>query len=302
MTIENKNSYIYRDGNGLATEFPFAFHALEAEHVKVSRIYPDGLVEPLTSGDYTVQLFGVGGAVMTTLGEGPLPTGHRLYIYRDTPINQEVNVSNQTSYNPTIVSGVWDKLTAIAQELRAITDRALLSNPGQDPTTALNVIYQARVDAQSAAGTATSAASTAVAAEANAATSAGNASQALAGTEQIRDTLLTDMHISVTPLNVGEPPTGVWVPGTLTIALGLPTTTDDWADLANKPAVIAAGTTQAAARTAIGLGALATKDKASVADIALLLRQIYYPSINKLTHPLFTHVSYGLSHLYHNLS
>lgn len=148
MTLSNQNSYVYRDGNGLTTEFPFPFRCLAETHVRLSRIYENGEVFPVPEGQYSVDLLDVGGSVTTAFPDGPLAVGQSLYIYRETPIDQLISVSNQTAYNPQVVTHVWDKLTAISQELQAILDRAVVGPPGQDITDLLNDLLNAVLRAQ----------------------------------------------------------------------------------------------------------------------------------------------------------
>lgn len=163
MTLEYKNSYNYRDGNGFTTVFPFGFWSPQESYVKVTRIFADETVVDLGPGDYNVTLSDDGGTVELMLGDGPLPSGQRIYIYRDTPIDQLVTVKNQVSYNPTVVGNVWDKLTAICQELQGKMDLAVLANPGQDVSTIINDLFVAAANAVASAESAAQSAQQALA-------------------------------------------------------------------------------------------------------------------------------------------
>lgn len=157
MTVTAIDSYVYRDGNGVTTEFPFPFSADDESYVKVTLIEADGTVTPLSGADFVVAFAGTGGTVTTTLGSGPIAVGQRLYIYRDTPLSQEVSVGRQTSYDPIVVQQVWDKLTRLVQETVAKLALTLTVPPGTDATTAVEQVLLARIAADLAASNAAAA-------------------------------------------------------------------------------------------------------------------------------------------------
>ena len=125
---ENRVSY---NGNGLTTEFPYAFKVLEKTDLKLLLVSKDGTETVLTS-DYYVDIekksvFYPGyspGAEPPTSDRPPvLQDGERLVIYRDVLITQETALDEHWPYNE--IEGSLDKLTIIAQQLKDDVDRSL---------------------------------------------------------------------------------------------------------------------------------------------------------------------------------
>lgn len=107
-------------GDGLTTQYDFAFPALSADHIAV---YVDEV--KLTSG-YTAALLSGGGRV--TLGD-PLPEGAKLAIVRDVPVEQVVDLQNNTAFLPEVIETALDRLTMICQQLRESLSRAVTLPP-----------------------------------------------------------------------------------------------------------------------------------------------------------------------------
>lgn len=132
---ENRVSY---NGNGLTTEFPYAFKVLEKTDLKLLLVSRDGTETVLTS-DYYVDLekksvFYPGyspGAEPPTSDRPPvLQDGERLVIYRDVPITQEIALDAHWPYNE--IEGSIDKLTIIAQQLNDGVTRSLRVSNASD--------------------------------------------------------------------------------------------------------------------------------------------------------------------------
>lgn len=153
MTVSATDSFVYREGNGVTTTFPFPFRVDSEETVKVDLIFADGSTRPLLVSEFTVGLAGVGGNVTTQLSE-PIAADQRLYIWRDTPIEQEVSVGQQVGYNPAVVESVWDRLTMSLQELAAKLALTLSVPPGSDTASAIETAINAANAAAVAASTA----------------------------------------------------------------------------------------------------------------------------------------------------
>lgn len=124
-------------GDGMTTEYDFAFPALSADHIAV---YVDEV--KITSG-YTAALLPGGGRV--TLDE-PLPEGARLAIVRDVPFEQVVDLQNNTAFLPEVIETALDRLTMICQQLRESLSRAV-TLPPTDAGQTWDEIYPALIQA-----------------------------------------------------------------------------------------------------------------------------------------------------------
>lgn len=107
-------------GDGLTTEYDFAFPALSADHIAV---YVDEV--KITTG-YTAALLPGGGRV--TLDD-PLPEGAKLAIIRDVPFEQVVDLQNNTAFLPEVIETALDRLTMVCQQLRETLSRAVTVPP-----------------------------------------------------------------------------------------------------------------------------------------------------------------------------
>ena len=132
-------------GDGMTTEYDFAFPALSADHIAV---YVDKV--KITSG-YTAALLPGGGRV--TLDD-PLPEGARLAIVRDVPFEQVVDLQNNTAFLPEVIETALDRLTMICQQLRESLSRAVTLPPtGTEQT--WDEIYHTLIQAIADASTST---------------------------------------------------------------------------------------------------------------------------------------------------
>lgn len=131
---DRKISYI---GNDTTTTFSYDFKILSASHLRVVAVDSLGAETVLTlNTDYTVS--GVGGgsggtitlvdanqAWLDSVGNG-LKTGFSLFIFGNTPVNQETDIRNQGPYYPSLHEDALDKNAMILQELSEKIRRAIL--------------------------------------------------------------------------------------------------------------------------------------------------------------------------------
>lgn len=149
MSVSTIDAGVIRIGNGATVEFSFDFRARTAADIKVANIVNGALVV-VDPSNYIVLLDGdlTGGTV--TFFVAPANTLN-FYIYRETPLTQEVAVSSQQRYDPQVAEDVWDKLTMIAQELSAKVALSIQGAPGSDLATLVNDLLVARNEAVAAA-------------------------------------------------------------------------------------------------------------------------------------------------------
>lgn len=126
--VDNRITY---NGNGNATEFAYQFKILDRTDIKVLLTDADGK-EKLLTKDYYVDVeknvvrypgYAVGAEVPESERPPVLPTGWKLTIYREVPVTQETDLSDQYPFNQ--VEDIGDKLTMIAQQLTDVTGRSL---------------------------------------------------------------------------------------------------------------------------------------------------------------------------------
>lgn len=130
MTVQQTQSQVIRDGDGVNRVFDFAFQMAPSSMVEVTEVLPSGEFHVVPTTDYTVVLSEVGGTV--TFNDAP-ETGKKIAITRMTDVTQLVSVSEQTAYDPRVVESVWDKLTLLIQELDKELETVLKGAPGSDP-------------------------------------------------------------------------------------------------------------------------------------------------------------------------
>lgn len=134
-------------GDGITTEYPFAFPAVEADHVKVAIYDIETEIETQLKRDYFVDWaakkvlypgYPPGEELPESERPGPLPAGKKLVIYRDTPINQLEDLGEK--YPLPIVEEMADKATMILQEMGEKLERAVLVDMGGE-TTPKDIVY-----------------------------------------------------------------------------------------------------------------------------------------------------------------
>ena len=107
----------YRGGDGQCV-FPIPFPFLEAGHIE-AEFRSAGASRLLAAGaDYVVNTISDANGELVLLGE-PLPEEATLAIRRRVPLTQEIFFHNQGPNSPRATEEALDKLTMIAQQLRA---------------------------------------------------------------------------------------------------------------------------------------------------------------------------------------
>ena len=128
-------------GDGITTEYPFAFPAVEADHVKVAIYDIETEIETQLKRDYFVDW-----AAKKVLYPGyppgeeppeseqppPLPMGKKLVIYRSTPVTQLKDLGDK--YPLPVIEEMVDKAILILQEQAEKLDRAVIVEMGGDVT------------------------------------------------------------------------------------------------------------------------------------------------------------------------
>lgn len=115
-------------GNGASNSFAFAFKVFADTDLKVFKSDDLGIEITLTLGiDYSVALSpdqetSPGGQVVTSV---PLIVGARLTIIGDMAVKQELALSNESGFYPSVFNPALDKLAIYSQQLKERADRAL---------------------------------------------------------------------------------------------------------------------------------------------------------------------------------
>lgn len=131
MIPESPVKYGY-DGNGSNRIFDFPSPVVAKKDVRASVTDAAGVETHLAyPDDYAVSLISSGGAedataigAIVTLSIAAPEAGTRISVWRETPRNQELNLTNQGPYFAESTEKAFDKLTLIAQELRGLADTA----------------------------------------------------------------------------------------------------------------------------------------------------------------------------------
>lgn len=123
-------------GDDSQVDFLFTFRVLSDEDLLVYMLDTDTDVTTLLTKDvdYTVTLtsLGVLGGKITMLV--PPTTLERIRIYRDTPLDQEVDIPSQGNFTPSVVNAALDKEVLALQEMKERTDRAIVVEPMSSDT------------------------------------------------------------------------------------------------------------------------------------------------------------------------
>ncbi len=119
-------------GNGAATQFPFTFKVWEASHLAIEVVDEEGIEQDLSP--WTVELSDTGGILHYRHKGVPLPQGYILVLLRNMPFTQEINLVTGTRFDPAVIEAQLDKATAERQELREITQRAVVVPPSSEDT------------------------------------------------------------------------------------------------------------------------------------------------------------------------
>lgn len=123
MTVSKTTSSATFFGNGSATAFSLGFYVAPTDTLQLYTVAENGELTTVLSG---FSFVGDKLAETTALTFSVAPdSGTEFYAVRETPPSQLVSLAGQVSYNPTVVEGVWDKLTRLMQELQTGTGKVL---------------------------------------------------------------------------------------------------------------------------------------------------------------------------------
>lgn len=124
MSVTATASSVSFDGDDVADDFPVPFRVLEDDDLLVRTTDDDGetYTTLVLDDDYTIDGSGpddgtgTAEGVTVTLTGGPLATGTKLVVERNTDITQVTTFQPQGQYTPITLSRMSDKLTLIAQD------------------------------------------------------------------------------------------------------------------------------------------------------------------------------------------
>ncbi|MGP1395407.1 MAG: hypothetical protein ACTS3R_07835 [Inquilinaceae bacterium] len=121
MTVTTSTARIAYEGTGAVVSFPVPFRFLENSHVRVLLRQAGGTEMPWAEGtDYILERSGTGGILTATVA----PTvNETLVILRAVPETQEVDYVENDPFPAETHERALDKLTMIAQQLRAALGR-----------------------------------------------------------------------------------------------------------------------------------------------------------------------------------
>lgn len=120
MTVATELSARTLTGDGSTTSFPCGFRALDDAHLSV---YLAGVLRTLGT-HYTVSGAGDPDSTVTVEMLTAPGNGVALYVERNTPILQSVDLRPEGRFDSDDVEEMFDKLTLIAQENRRIAEEA----------------------------------------------------------------------------------------------------------------------------------------------------------------------------------
>ena len=202
MPDAGRRSSVYV-GTGSVREFSFAFKIFAEEQVAVYRL-PNGAEqeELVPTTEYSVSLEEIGGTVAFTTAPAQ---GDKIVIVSAIDYTQGLGLNNFGAFNPSDLTGAWDKNTALIQQVADIAKRSVQvpNTYSEKPEAFTKSLFAARDEAVSAADTASGAAS---AAESAADTASGAASAA----ESARDEILGAQSTAIADINAaGQAQVGV---------------------------------------------------------------------------------------------
>jgi len=124
MAIADNYAPVKYTGNGVTVNFSFSFAILNQEYVRVIiETIATGAQEVKTLGvDYTVSFNQSGGVV--TMNSAPTSAQY-LIVAREVAINQDKPYTTSIGFNGSEVEKSFDKITAVAQDLRDFDKRCI---------------------------------------------------------------------------------------------------------------------------------------------------------------------------------
>ena len=174
MPDAGRRSSVYV-GTGSVREFSFAFKVFAKEQVAVYRLRDGAEQEELVPAtEYSVSLEETGGTVAFTTAP---TTGDKIVIVSAIDYTQGLGLNDFGAFNPSDLTGAWDKNTALIQQVLDKAERSVQmpNTSSENPAAFTKSLFDARDEAVAAAN---AAGSSATAAAGSASAAAGSASDA----------------------------------------------------------------------------------------------------------------------------
>ena len=130
VTQESSMSPLYQ-GDGSVTAFAFNFKVLSSDHLLVYTYNVDTEDTTLLTKDidYAVALASGGeSGGLVNMVSAPA-SNEKLRIFRDTPKDQQMNLTNQGNFHPSVLNGSADKAVLVLQEIIDTLERAIILDP-----------------------------------------------------------------------------------------------------------------------------------------------------------------------------
>lgn len=264
MTISNSDNTVTYLGDGLATNFPYTFYIPDTDSLVVktynSTTFEEIVIDPV---DYTANGVGnpAGGSIDYNPGT-PINSPLSIVITRQVPLEQTLDLTNQSNWQPETLEEQLDRIVMMAQQLSEGLDRAVQVAQGSttDPADLiadLTSASTAAVAAASAAATSQTAAAASATAASASATAAAASAAAAATSATTASTAATNAATSAT--NAAN---------SATAAAASATTASTGATTATTQATAASGSATAAATSATNAAASATAAATSATNAA----------------------------------
>lgn len=185
MTVSNQDNSVSFQGNGVTTVFPYAFLMPTTDDVEVLLYDSTTFTEvAVDSADYSISGIAdpAGGSVTYNPSGTPIPSTKWLTIRRTVAYTQTLDLTNQSSFYPTVLEAQLDRIVMQIQQVATLVSEALVLPAGADYTAA--DILEAALNA---AGYSIAAAASAAAAAASAATfTSATAAEMWTGTDNVK--------------------------------------------------------------------------------------------------------------------
>src|SRR5260221_3778897 len=131
MTVSSTANAVTYNGDGVTTNFGFAFYVNAAADLVVTWTDASGNQTVISSGNYSISAPAVpapgwptGGTITYNPG-GPIAAGSRLTLQRVVSATQPVVVSNQGALWPAVIEGALDRIVTIVQGFIDQANRSL---------------------------------------------------------------------------------------------------------------------------------------------------------------------------------
>lgn len=133
--------------NGSTTDFPVTFKFLSNDEVLVYKITTaTGAYSTLVlDSDYTLTGANVDAGGTCTISPA-LASGYTIYIVRNLPLSQLVDIVNQGTFYASVVEGAYDRLAMVDQMLMELINRCYKADPGETPGTLSDAVEDIKLE------------------------------------------------------------------------------------------------------------------------------------------------------------